>query len=60
MLLPNRFLRHNTPMKGNLLWVYEGLTEYLGGVPAARSGLWKADDNGAQWPGASLALMAGT
>ena len=26
------------PMKGDLLWVYEGLTEYLGTVLAARSG----------------------
>ena len=26
-------------MKGNLLWVYEGLTEYLGTVLSARSGL---------------------
>lgn len=28
------------PMKGNLLWVYEGLTQYLGDVLAARSGIW--------------------
>jgi predicted metalloprotease with PDZ domain len=27
-----------TPMKGELLWVYEGLTDYLGAVLAARSG----------------------
>jgi predicted metalloprotease with PDZ domain len=27
------------PMKGDLLWVYEGLTEYLGTVLSARSGL---------------------
>jgi predicted metalloprotease with PDZ domain len=27
-----------TPMKGELLWVYEGLTDYLGKVLAARSG----------------------
>ena len=26
-------------MKDDLLWVYEGLTEYLGDVLAARSGL---------------------
>jgi predicted metalloprotease with PDZ domain len=32
-----------TPMKGNLLWVYEGLTEYLGDVLTARSGLWTED-----------------
>jgi len=31
-------------MKGELLWVYEGLTEYLGRVLPARSGLWSADD----------------
>ena len=28
------------PMKGDLLWVYEGLTEYLGVLLTARSGLW--------------------
>jgi predicted metalloprotease with PDZ domain len=27
------------PMRGDLLWVYEGLTEYLGELLAARSGL---------------------
>jgi predicted metalloprotease with PDZ domain len=27
------------PMKGELLWVYEGLTQYLGSVLGARSGL---------------------
>jgi predicted metalloprotease with PDZ domain len=27
-----------TPMKGELLWVYEGLTQYMGNVLAARSG----------------------
>lgn len=32
------------PMKGELLWVYEGLTQYLGHVLPARSGLWTADD----------------
>ena len=30
---------YEQPMKGDLLWVYEGLTEYLGWVLAARSGL---------------------
>lgn len=35
---------YSTPMKGDLLWVYEGLTEYLGGVLATRSGLWKPED----------------
>ena len=28
------------PMQADLLWVYEGLTNYLGEVLAARSGLW--------------------
>jgi predicted metalloprotease with PDZ domain len=28
------------PMHGELLWVYEGLTEYLGRVLPTRSGLW--------------------
>ena len=31
---------YQQPMKGELLWVYEGLTQYLGNVLAARSGLW--------------------
>jgi predicted metalloprotease with PDZ domain len=31
------------PMKGELLWVYEGLTEYLGNVLAARSGIWTTE-----------------
>ena len=28
------------PMKSDLLWVYEGLTSYLGTILTARSGLW--------------------
>jgi predicted metalloprotease with PDZ domain len=35
---------YDTPMQGDLLWVYEGLTEYLGEVLAQRSGLWTAED----------------
>ncbi len=31
------------PMKGELLWVYEGLTNYLGEVLTARSGMWNAE-----------------
>ena len=31
---------YQEPMIGNLLWVYEGLTEYLGNVLAERSGFW--------------------
>ena len=33
-------LNFEQPMKGDLLWVYEGLTQYLGNVLPARSGLW--------------------
>jgi predicted metalloprotease with PDZ domain len=31
---------YQQPMQTDLLWVYEGLTEYLGNVLTARSGLW--------------------
>ena len=31
---------YQDPMVGDLLWVYEGLTEYLGNVLTSRSGLW--------------------
>jgi predicted metalloprotease with PDZ domain len=41
------------PMRGELLWVYEGLTDYLGVVLTARCGLW-TDDDFRQW----LALEA--
>jgi len=45
---------YGEPMKGNLLWVYEGLTQYLGQVLAARSGL----DSAAQFRD-TLAIVAG-
>jgi predicted metalloprotease with PDZ domain len=32
------------PMRSELLWGYEGLTQYLGKVLPARSGLWTAED----------------
>jgi predicted metalloprotease with PDZ domain len=32
------------PMYGDLLWVYEGLTQYLGKVLPARSGLWTPEN----------------
>jgi predicted metalloprotease with PDZ domain len=35
---------YDTPMKGDLLWVYEGLTNYLGEILAPRSGLWSPED----------------
>jgi predicted metalloprotease with PDZ domain len=34
---------YQEPMVGDLLWVYEGLTQYLGTVLAARSGLWSPE-----------------
>jgi predicted metalloprotease with PDZ domain len=34
---------YQEPMKGDLLWVYEGLTEYLGDVLAARCGIWSPE-----------------
>jgi predicted metalloprotease with PDZ domain len=35
---------YQKPMKNELMWVYEGLTEYYGDVMAARAGLWKPDE----------------
>ena len=35
---------YDTPMKGDLLWVYEGLTEYLGEVLSPRSGIWTPEE----------------
>src|SRR5579871_135628 len=34
---------YEQPMKTDLLWGYEGLTDFLGPLLAARSGLWKAE-----------------
>jgi predicted metalloprotease with PDZ domain len=31
---------YQAPMEGDLLWVYEGLTQYLGEILAPRAGLW--------------------
>jgi predicted metalloprotease with PDZ domain len=35
---------YQEPMKGDLLWVYEGLTQYLGDILAARVGLRSPDE----------------
>jgi len=35
---------NSVPEKDDLLWVYEGLTEYWGEVMTARSGLWTKED----------------
>jgi predicted metalloprotease with PDZ domain len=45
---------YQTPMKDDLLWVYEGLTEYLGEVLTARSGLLTEE----QWREAFAYLVA--
>ena len=34
---------YQDPMKGELVWVYEGLTDYYGNILAARSGFWTED-----------------
>jgi predicted metalloprotease with PDZ domain len=34
---------YQQPMEGNLLWVYEGLTQYLASLMTTRSGLWSQD-----------------
>ena len=46
---------YQQPMKDDLLWVYEGLTEYLGNVLTARSGLLSMEDSRE-----ALALVAAT
>ena len=35
---------YQQPMETDLLWGYEGLTDYLGPMLAARSGLWSKDE----------------
>ncbi len=35
---------YEQPMKGELLWVYEGLTSYWGELLTARSGIWSQED----------------
>jgi predicted metalloprotease with PDZ domain len=34
---------YQQPMRSELLWIYEGLTEYLGDVLAVRSGIWSSE-----------------
>jgi predicted metalloprotease with PDZ domain len=35
---------YSSPMKDDLLWIYEGLTEYLGAILTARSGLLSPEE----------------
>jgi predicted metalloprotease with PDZ domain len=47
---------YEQPMKGDLLWVYEGLTSYLGDVLTARSGLLTPDEARESLAGIGAAL----
>jgi predicted metalloprotease with PDZ domain len=47
------------PMKTDLLWVYEGLTDYLGPLLAARSGLWTPEQYHEHLAGIAAALGPG-
>jgi predicted metalloprotease with PDZ domain len=47
---------YDSPMRGELLWVYEGLTEYLGMVLSARSGLASIDGARDDWAGVAAWL----
>jgi predicted metalloprotease with PDZ domain len=47
---------YQEPMIGDLLWVYEGLTEYLGDLLAERSGLWTGEQYREALAGTAAAL----
>jgi predicted metalloprotease with PDZ domain len=44
---------YSTPQRGELLWVYEGLTEYIGRVLSARTGLASQSDARDAWADAA-------
>jgi predicted metalloprotease with PDZ domain len=48
---------YDSPMRGELLWVYEGLTQYLGMVLSARSGLSTPADARDIWANAAAWLQ---
>ena len=48
---------YDAPMHGDLLWVYEGLTQYLGMVLSARSGIASAEDARNAWAIAAASLQ---
>ena len=50
-----------TPQKGDLLWVYEGMTQYWGDVLAARSALWTPEiyREALAWNAANLDVKPG-
>lgn len=47
---------YQKPMQDDLLWVYEGLTQYYGKVLSARSGLWTPQDFQDQLAGLAASL----
>ncbi len=47
---------YGQPMKGELLWVYEGLTQYLGDVLAARCGIWTSEQYRAYLAGSAAEM----
>jgi predicted metalloprotease with PDZ domain len=49
---------YDAPMRGDLLWVYEGLTEYIGLVLGARSGLASAEDARDSWADVAALMEA--
>ncbi len=50
---------YEAPEETNLLWVYEGLTDYLGNVLAVRSGFWTRRQYRAYLAGIAAALGPG-
>jgi len=52
---------YDQPMRGELLWVYEGLTEYLGELLPWRAGFWSADEfrDELAWTAAQMAQHTG-
>ena len=51
---------YQQPMRDDLLWVYEGLTEYYGNVLSARSGLWTPEQFREYLAGVMAQLQATT
>ncbi|GAC1676027.1 MAG: M61 family metallopeptidase [Steroidobacteraceae bacterium] len=49
---------YDSPMRGELLWVYEGLTQYLGWVLGARSGFASPEDARDEWANGAAFLEA--
>ena len=50
---------YRTPMQNNLLWLYEGQTQFWGWVLAARSGLQQKDTVLGMWAGAAATYAEG-